>query len=263
MADVTLPTTEVVGTSLGSALGGPIGGAAVSGLLGMIGASRQNVASAREADKNRQFQERMRATQYQTAVSDLKAAGLNPMLAYTQGGAGNLSGGQAPVVNTLGQAANSAVDAAQAFVGMQQTREQTAAIELGRLRTLEEISLLREQQDSTSAQAKKLQAEIDAIRQNILGSQLTYQRDTETFAADVARRKAEARGVLAEAKKSELGIPEAEAFASMWSSPYGKHVAPYVSSAGGLANIGRSAADAFRSVKGKPPANITIMKGSK
>lgn len=61
--------------------------------------------SAEQAQKQMDFQKEMRQTQYQTAVEDMKKAGINPMLAYSQGGAGNLSGASGSGASAVGQQA--------------------------------------------------------------------------------------------------------------------------------------------------------------
>jgi len=74
---------------------------------------RTNEMQVALADKQMAFQERMSNTSYQRAVEDMRLSGINPMLAYAQGGAstpggGAASGAAATVEDVIGPAVSSA-----------------------------------------------------------------------------------------------------------------------------------------------------------
>ncbi len=67
--------------------------AAIIGAAATIGGGvLGNVAAKKEASKNRDWQAAMSSSAYQRAMEDMRIAGLNPMLAYSQGPASTPSG---------------------------------------------------------------------------------------------------------------------------------------------------------------------------
>ena len=81
---------------------------AIGAVGSYLGAEQTNKASAVQAEKQMDFQERMSSSAHQREVRDLIAAGLNPMLSAKLGGASSPAGAMAPVQNVLGQATASA-----------------------------------------------------------------------------------------------------------------------------------------------------------
>ncbi len=97
-----MPAPEWVGPAI------EIGGPAVLDYVGQRQTNAQNLAIARE---QMSFQERMSSTAYQRATQDMRAAGINPMLAYQQGGASSPGGASARMENALGGAVATAQQA--------------------------------------------------------------------------------------------------------------------------------------------------------
>ncbi len=106
---------------------GSIVGGLVSGLGSFLGQESANKANRDIAQMQQSFQESMSNTSYQRAVADMQAAGLNPMLAYSQGGASTPGGATAQMQSSLGAAATNASQAANVAADVLLKREQAGA----------------------------------------------------------------------------------------------------------------------------------------
>lgn len=179
----------------------------IAGISSFFGQKSANKANRVEAQKNRDFQERMRNTEWQAGVADMQAAGINPAVAYSRGGASAPSGSvAAPAGNALGEGVSSALAA----------NAQRKSIEL-----------LNAQIESTDAVTIKTQAEgqqaaikakFDVARMGMYfdpdGKPTQAMRDI--LNSEFATTQANSAKSVSDAQMSAFSVPEQQAIAKLW-----------------------------------------------
>lgn len=201
-------------------------------------AQQASAFNAEQAQKQMDFQKEMRSTQYQTAVEDLQKAGLNPMLAYTQGGAGTPSGAAGQAVTTrvespIPHAIQSAVGAASIKADLTNKEAETTKI-------LSEVGVNDEQRKYLDAQTNLAILEMPNVSQklkNMISEQMLNEaRKTSTNADEAARR-------LDTVIRKQGDLPEAQSKGTYYkNSPYNPFTLKDVIAGG------HSAADLARSL---------------
>lgn len=186
-----------IGDFISKNTGGLLGlaGSLVSGFLGKEGQESANQTNMQLGREQMEFQERMSNTSYQRAVRDMQAAGLNPMLAYSQGGASAPMGSMPQVQNAVGAGMASASQAASTMQGIAQVV-------------------------ATLAQTEKTDAEAELIRRQTLPAELygfqgwgnlykTHEETRRLFTgANLDEANAEVAAVIKRLREADVGYAE-------------------------------------------------------
>lgn len=224
-----------------SMAGDMITGGAVSNAKSVSDTNNAQIQLAREQT---QFQERMSSTAYQRAMADMKTAGLNPMLAYEQGGASVPTGAMAqlnaPRTGDIGKGLNDkGKEVASAMMGS-----------VGTKNTESQTNLNTVNAEKSEAEAEKATASAKESRAN-----------TENVNQETERAKYDTRTAKNRAKESDLDLDIAKA-----RKPLDKKLAPVDAVTERVGNIGSAAANLIRGLFGgkgsaKKINDSTIQRG--
>jgi len=196
----------------------------ISGGLSFLGQQSANAANKAMAEQQMAFQREMSNTSYQRAVADMMAAGLNPMLAYAQGGASTPTGQSAVMQNALGAGATSGQQAYQLALN-------TAMNEA-------DILLKREQAGAAGAQEDLNRANMNLalVEAANKSAQLPgHKQFGSQVASIINQNNAIAASNTAQAAQRTAELPESQAIGKLYSGDKGVYIK-------GLEKIGQGAA---------------------
>lgn len=290
---------DIAGGLIGGVAGGFFGqpelGASIgSSLLGSFGSSEDtsravdsaNSAASAAAQANRDFQQYNSDTAIRRRVTDLQAAGLNPMLAYQQGGAA-VPGGSVAATTDANTMLNSGFTQARVNNETSLLQSQLANVnadtdvksaQADNIRT--DMALKNSQISLNSVTSSKMSNEIDNIRQQILesnqristlysqgklsDSQASYYRSlvpgiilqrnlteaqTKFYNTSAFSNVVGAQNKGQDYYMSSLNIPLLENISNAQSSTWMKEVHPYLSDILSVSNSMSSAGKSFQYFK--------------
>lgn len=171
--------------------------------------NREEAATARsfnasEAEKSRIFAERMSSTAYSRVMADMRRAGINPMLAISQGGASTPGSASASAGAASAGAASSGIASVPSLAAMGSTAVQLKRMDSEIKKLDEEADLADQHEKESGVRIEKLMSDVE-VNNNIMD-----------------KLRAEEQAIKTNTALQLLQMPEAKATANVYDSKMGE-----------------------------------------
>lgn len=162
----------------------------------LLGGLVQNVSSAKQAQANREWQEGMSSSAHQREVADLRAAGLNPILSASRGGASTPGGAVAAQGNPTAGVVASALEA-------RRNKAEVDLINQNKANAEQEFWRIKANTNLQSQQFNQAQEQTNLLNQQIKTEQERTRH--EAAAANIATSNAKGRALEGQIDETRYG----------------------------------------------------------
>ncbi|AXH77199.1 MAG: DNA pilot protein [Microviridae sp.] len=284
---------DAIGSVAGSNLFSGLVSSGLGGYASYQGTQQTNAQQIALSQKQMDFQERMSNTQWQRGVSDMKSAGLNPMLAYSQGGASSPMGSMPVVSNPTASAINTAMAIKSQSANLDNVNADTALKQATAVKTAQDTTTSATQATNLESQGALYRAQTEKVVTDIAHEVSQIDLNTASTAevykkidalqsqmglnqAYVDKIKAEIPNILESTKNlsadraltviktklEELALPHAQVEAGIYGGPGGRGVA--LGEKGVLPNVmgttigvGNSLMNLYHSIFGNSASSVS------